>query len=70
MAKAHAFVCKNMRSAVDRQRQAYYKDRRTYQPTKACVAMDAQTQAGPVQEVCTVLDWTVANQTSAEQTDV
>jgi hypothetical protein len=26
MAKAHAYVRKNMRSAVDRQRQAYYKD--------------------------------------------
>jgi hypothetical protein len=33
MAKAHAYVRKNMRSAVDRQRQTYYKDRRTYQPT-------------------------------------
>jgi hypothetical protein len=35
MAKAHAYVRKNMRSAVDRQRQAYYKDRRTYQPTQS-----------------------------------
>jgi hypothetical protein len=34
MAKAHAYVRKNMRSAVDRQHQAYYKDRRTYQPTQ------------------------------------
>jgi hypothetical protein len=34
MAKAHAYVRKNMRSAVDRQRQVYYKDRRTYQPTQ------------------------------------
>jgi hypothetical protein len=35
MAKAHAYyVRKNMRSAVDRQRQAYYKDRRTFQPTQ------------------------------------
>jgi hypothetical protein len=34
MAKVHAYVRKNMRSAVDRQRQAYYKDRRTYQPTQ------------------------------------
>jgi hypothetical protein len=34
MAKAHAYVRKNMRSAVDRQRQAYYKDRQTYQPTQ------------------------------------
>jgi hypothetical protein len=32
MAKAHAYVRKNMRSAVDRQRQAYY--RQTYQPTQ------------------------------------
>jgi hypothetical protein len=30
----HAYVRRNMRSAVDRQRQAYYKDRRTYQPTQ------------------------------------
>jgi hypothetical protein len=30
MAKAHAYVRKNMRSAVDRQRQVYYKDSRTY----------------------------------------
>jgi hypothetical protein len=37
MAKAHAYVRKNMRSAVDRQRQAYYKDRRTYQPTQPAV---------------------------------
>jgi hypothetical protein len=29
----------------------------------ACVAVDAQTQAGPVQEVRTVLDRTVADQT-------
>jgi transposase InsO family protein len=29
MAKAHAYVRKNMRSAVDRQRQAYYKDQQT-----------------------------------------
>jgi hypothetical protein len=34
MAKARAYVRKNMRSAVDRQRQAYYKDRQTYQPTQ------------------------------------
>jgi hypothetical protein len=34
MAKAHAYVRKNMRSVVDRQRQAYYKDRQTYQPTQ------------------------------------
>jgi hypothetical protein len=34
MAKAHAYVRRNMRSAVDRQSQAYYKDRRTYQPTQ------------------------------------
>jgi hypothetical protein len=34
MAKAHAYVRKSMRSAVDRQRQAYYKDRHTYQPTQ------------------------------------
>jgi hypothetical protein len=34
MAKAHAYVRKNMHSAVDRQHQAYYKDRRTYQPTQ------------------------------------
>jgi hypothetical protein len=34
MAKAHTYICKNMRSTVDRQRQAYYKDRRTYQPTQ------------------------------------
>jgi hypothetical protein len=33
MVKAHACVCKNMRSAVDRQRQAY-KDWQTYQPTQ------------------------------------
>jgi hypothetical protein len=32
MAKAHAYVRRNMRSAVDRQRQAYYKNRRIYQP--------------------------------------
>jgi hypothetical protein len=35
MAKAHAYVRKNMRGAVDRQRQAYYKDRQTYQPTQS-----------------------------------
>jgi hypothetical protein len=29
MAKAHAYVRKNMRCAVDCQRQAYYKDRQT-----------------------------------------
>jgi hypothetical protein len=34
MAKAHAYVCQNMRCAVDRPRQAYYKDRRIYQPTQ------------------------------------
>jgi hypothetical protein len=34
MAKVHAYVRKNMRSTVDRQRQAYYKDRRIYQPTQ------------------------------------
>jgi hypothetical protein len=34
MAKAHAYVGKNMRSAVDCQRQAYYKDQQTYQPTQ------------------------------------
>jgi hypothetical protein len=34
------------------------------------VAMDALTQAGPVQEVCAVLDWTVADQTSVERADV
>jgi hypothetical protein len=34
MAKAHAYVRRNMRSAVDHQCQAYYKDRRTYQPTQ------------------------------------
>jgi transposase InsO family protein len=34
MAKAHVYVRRNMRSAVDRQRQAYYKKRRTYQPTQ------------------------------------
>ncbi len=31
------------------------------------MAVDAKTQARPVQEVCTVLDRTVADQTSAEQ---
>jgi hypothetical protein len=34
MANAHAYVRKNMRSAVNRQHQAYYKDRQTYQPTQ------------------------------------
>jgi hypothetical protein len=34
MAKAHAYVRQNMCSAVDRQRQAYYKDRCIYQPTQ------------------------------------
>jgi hypothetical protein len=34
MAKAHAYVRRNMRSVVDRQRQAYYKDRQTYRPTQ------------------------------------
>jgi hypothetical protein len=34
MAKAHVYVRKNMRSAVDPQRQAYSKDQRTYQPTQ------------------------------------
>jgi hypothetical protein len=34
MAKVHAYVRKNMRIAVYRQRQAYYKDRHTYQPTQ------------------------------------
>jgi hypothetical protein len=34
IAKAHAYVRKNMRSAVDRQRQAYSKDQRIYQPTQ------------------------------------
>jgi hypothetical protein len=34
MAKSHVYVSKNIRSAVDRQRQAYYKDRKTYQPTQ------------------------------------
>jgi hypothetical protein len=34
MAKAHAYIHRNMRSAVDRQRQAYYKDRHTYQSTQ------------------------------------
>jgi hypothetical protein len=34
MAKAHAYVSKNMQSPVDRQRQAYYKDCQTYQPTQ------------------------------------
>jgi hypothetical protein len=34
MAKVHTYVRRNMHSAVDRQRQAYYKDRRTYQPTQ------------------------------------
>jgi hypothetical protein len=33
IAKAHAYVRKNMRSALDRQRQAYYKDRRSFLPT-------------------------------------
>jgi hypothetical protein len=32
MAKAQAYVRRKLHSAVDRQRQAYYKDRRTYQP--------------------------------------
>jgi hypothetical protein len=34
MAKAHAYVCQNMRCAVDHLRQGYYKDRRIYQPTQ------------------------------------
>jgi hypothetical protein len=34
IAKAHAYVRKNMHRAVDRQRQAYYKDRRIYLPTQ------------------------------------
>jgi hypothetical protein len=34
MAKGHAYVRKNMCSAVDQQRQANYKDRHTYQPTQ------------------------------------
>jgi hypothetical protein len=34
IAKAHAYVRRNMRSAVDCQLQVYYKDRRTYQPTQ------------------------------------
>jgi hypothetical protein len=34
IAKAHTYVRKNMRSAVDRQQQAYYKDRWIYQPTQ------------------------------------
>jgi hypothetical protein len=34
IAKAHEYVHKNMCGALDRQRQAYYKDRRTYQPTQ------------------------------------
>jgi hypothetical protein len=61
MAKAHAYVRWNIRSAVDCQRQAYYKDRFIYQPTQFRMAVDAQAYAGPVQEVCAVLDWTVAD---------
>jgi hypothetical protein len=34
MAKAHAYVRKNMHSAIDWQRQVYYKDRQTYMPTQ------------------------------------
>jgi hypothetical protein len=34
MAKKHAYVRQNIHSAVDPQRQAYYKDRRIYQPTQ------------------------------------
>jgi hypothetical protein len=67
MAKEHAYIRKNMRS----QRQAYYKDRRTYQPTgPVWLWTPAPTQAGPAQEVCTVLNWTVADQTSVERADV
>jgi hypothetical protein len=36
----------------------------------ACLAVDAQNQAGPVQEVRAVLDRTVADQTSAERTEI
>jgi hypothetical protein len=69
MAKGHAYVRKNMRSAVDRQRQAYYKDRQTYQPPSLCGY--GRPDSGRVSPgVCTVLDWTVANQTPAERTDV
>jgi hypothetical protein len=34
MSKAHAYVRKNMKCAIDRQRQKYYKDRQMYQPTQ------------------------------------
>jgi hypothetical protein len=34
IAKAHAYVPKNMRGALDGQRQAYYKDRRSFLTTQ------------------------------------
>jgi transposase InsO family protein len=34
IAKAHAYVHKNMRGALDRQRKAYYKDRKSFLPTQ------------------------------------
>jgi hypothetical protein len=46
MAKAHAYVRRNMRSAVDRLHQAYYKNRRIYQPTQPVWLWTPQLRQG------------------------
>jgi hypothetical protein len=56
MAKAHAYVRKNMRSAVDRQRQAYYKDRRTSPPSLSGCGRPDSGRASPGSSRCTGLD--------------
>jgi hypothetical protein len=38
IAKAHAYVRKNMRGALDRQRKAYYKDRKSFLLVRLCLS--------------------------------
>jgi hypothetical protein len=57
IAKAHAYVRKNMRSAVDYQRQVYYKDRGTYQPTQHVWLWTPRLRQGQSRTLhCTGLD--------------